>query len=184
MHGRQGRIEVICGSMFSGKSERLVSRLDRAMRYEKRRVIAFKHASDVRYHDTYIGCHGGLRFPARPVLDPKDIETMAVDYEVVGIDEGQFFNSDLVAACTRMADAGKRVIIAGLDLDSQGNPFPPMPALMAVAELVKKQHAVCVVCGDEASRSYHKIGKDTVIEVGAAQYEARCRKCFNEGQTK
>jgi len=168
--------------MFSGKSERLVCRLNRALKYERKRVIAFKHASDTRYHDTHIGGHGGGRFPATPTADIAVIEEMAREYDVVGIDEGQFFSHTLVAACTRLADAGKRVIIAGLDLDSKGQPFGPMPALMAVAELVKKQHAVCMVCQDEASRSFHKGGKDVQVEVGVEQYEARCRKCFNAGR--
>lgn len=172
----QGRIEVITGGMFSGKSEELVRRLRRAV-IGKRKVKAFKHASDDRYHRTHIGCHTGLQFEAIPAKDVRELDELILDVEVVGIDEAQFFDASLVELCEKLANYGIVVIVAGLDLDSSGQPFGPMAPLMAVAEKVTKLHAVCVVCGDEACRSYHKGMKQHQVEVGADQYEARCRKC-------
>jgi len=163
--------------MFGGKSVELVRRLSRACIAQKK-VKAFKHASDDRYHKTHIGCHTGATFEAHPLKLVENIEHHAQDYEVVGIDEAQFFGTELGPLCERLANQGKRVIVAGLDLDSQGNPFGPIPHLLAIADDVVKLHAVCVVCGEEATRSYHKGNKEHQVEVGASQYEARCRKCW------
>ena len=172
----RGRIEVICGGMFGGKSSELVRRLSRAQ-IARKKVQAFKHSSDDRYHQTHIGCHTGSTHEAIPVNTVADIEAMSEGFDVVGIDEVQFFDTCLVGLCERMANRGVRVILAGLDLDSDAHPFGPMPHLMAIAEEVTKLHAVCVVCGEEASRSFYKGRKDHQVEVGASQYEARCRNC-------
>ena len=173
----RGRIEVIAGGMFSGKSEELVRRLRRAT-IARKRVLAIKHASDDRYHQTHIGCHTGSTFAAMPMSNIAEMYAAAKDVDVIGIDEAQFFNAGLLQFCEEMATRGVRVIVAGLDQDSDGKPFGAMPHLMAVAEEVTKLYAVCVICGEEASRSYHKGAKSTQVEVGAAQYEARCRKCW------
>ncbi len=171
-----GRIEVITGCMFSGKSEELVRRLRRAV-IAKKSVRAFKHASDDRYDPTDIGCHTSVTFEARPV--PSTLELIAAwsGADVVGIDEAQFFGESLGPLCEALANNGVVVIVAGLDLDSDGNPFGVIPYLMAIAETVTKLHAICMVCGEDASRSYHKGGKTEVVEVGADAYEARCRGC-------
>lgn len=177
----KGRIEVIAGGMFSGKSEELVRRLRRAT-IARKRVVAIKHSSDDRYHQAHIGCHTGVTFEATPL---KTVEEIALyldrDIDVVGIDEGQFFEPGLAELCESLANRGVRVLVAGLDQDSSGKPFGPIPSLMAVAEEVTKLHAVCLVCGEEASRSYHKAGKTEQVEVGASQYEARCRMCWSLG---
>ena len=180
----KGRIEVIAGGMFSGKSEELVRRLRRAT-IARKKVFAIKHSSDDRYHQTHIGCHTGVTFEATPLRTTVGIsqflDSVSVPAEVVGIDEGQFFEWGLLDLCEELANRGIRVIVAGLDQDSNGKPFGPIPSLMAVAEEVTKLHAVCMVCGEEASRSYHKAGKTEQVEVGASQYEARCRKCWSLG---
>jgi len=163
--------------MFSGKSEELVRRLRRA-KIAKKRVKAFKHASDDRYHKTHIGCHTGATFEAIPLNLVEVLEDEATGYEVIGIDEAQFFEPGLASLCERLANKGVRVIVAGLDQDSNGKPFGPIPELMAMAEDVTKLHAICVVCGEDASRSYHKGLKEHQVEVGVAQYEARCRTCW------
>lgn len=182
-HSR-GRIELICGSMFSGKTEELIRRLRRAL-IARQKVQVFKPAIDDRYHGEKVTSHNGLDFKAQPVSVPADIAKM-LDPEttVVAIDEVQFFEPDVVALCEELADAGKRVIVAGLDTDFRGEPFGPIPDLMARAEEVDKLHAICVVCGQEASRTQRLIDgqpaaqDDPVVLVGAAEvYEARCRKC-------
>ena len=170
-----GRIEVITGGMFSGKTEELVRRLRRA-KIAKKNIIAFKHASDDRYDAVQIGSHNGLKFDAIPVTTIAELVEKAVEAEVVGIDEVQFFPPEIVDACEDLANTGVRVIVAGLDLDSMAIPFGPIPNLMAIAEEVDKLHAVCMVCGEPACRSQHKAGKADQVEVGAAAYEARCRK--------
>ena len=163
----------------SGKSEELVRRLRRAQ-IAKKCVLAVKHASDDRYHPTDIGSHAGTTLKAEPCHRVEDLREIARGVEVLGIDEAQFFGEDIVKFCTDWANAGVRVIVAGLDMDSEGNPFEPMPRLMAVAEDVTKLHAVCVKCGGDASFSYHRGHKEAQVEVGADQYEARCRRCFQE----
>lgn len=179
-----GRIELICGSMFSGKTEEMIRRLRRA-EIARQQVQAFKPAIDQRYHVEKVTSHNGLHFEAQPVASAADILT-AVDpaTDVVGIDEVQFFDDDVVEVCEKLAQTGKRVICAGLDMDFRGVPFGPIPALMARAEDVDKLHAICVVCGNEASRTQRLIeGRpaafdDPVVLVGAAEvYEARCRQC-------
>lgn len=180
----RGRIEIICGSMFSGKTEEMIRRLRRAV-IARQQVQAFKPAIDSRYHVEKVTSHDGLHFQAQPVSQSKDI-LIAVDVEtdVVAIDEVQFFDSDIVMVCETLADRGKRVICAGLDQDFRGLPFGPMPELLARAEDVSKLHAICVVCGEDASRTQRLIEgspaafDDPVVLVGAAEvYEARCRKC-------
>jgi len=178
-----GRIELICGSMFSGKTEEMIRRLRRAV-IAKQQVQAFKPAIDQRYHIEKVTSHDGLHFEAQPVLRAADIlESLDPQTTVVAIDEVQFFDNGIITVCERLADAGVRVICAGLDMDFRGLPFGPMPALMARAEHVDKLHAICVVCGEEASRTQRLIeGRpaafdDPVVLVGAAEvYEARCRE--------
>ena len=174
---QRGRLEVITGGMFSGKSEELVRRLRRAQ-IARKRVKAFKHASDDRYDTVKIGCHSGLKFDAIPVASLNEIRDLARGAEVIGFDEIQFFHPGIVDVCEELANLGVRVIVAGLDLDSKGVPFGPIPHLMAIAETVTKLHAVCMVCGEPACRSQHKAGKSEQVEVGAAAYEARCRGCW------
>ena len=164
----------------SGKSEELVRRLRRAI-IAKKVVRAIKHASDDRYHQTHIGSHAGLTFEAVPLSTVAEMGFVVRGIQVLGIDEAQFFQPGLVEFCEEMANLGMRVIVAGLDQDSNGKPFGPIPHLMSIAEEVTKLHAVCVVCGEEASRSYHKGQKEHQVEVGASQYEARCRGCWGHG---
>ncbi len=179
-----GWIEVICGSMFSGKTEELIRRIRRA-KIARQKVQVFKPAIDDRY-DTYaVTSHNGEQFHAKPVQDATAIlDQVEADTLVVAIDEAQFFSDDIVKVAETLANQGKRVICAGLDMDFRGEPFGPMPELLARAEMVDKLHAICVVCGNEASRTQRLInGKpanyhDPVILVGADEvYEARCRAC-------
>ena len=180
----EGRLELICGSMFSGKTEELIRRLRRAV-IAKQKVQVFKPAIDSRYHTERVTSHNGIDFEARPVTSAKDIESMLdPDTTVVAIDEVQFFDIAVVDVCDALAEDGKRVICAGLDMDFRGVPFGPIPQLMARAEEVRKLHAICVVCGDEASRTQRLIDgepaafDDPVVLVGASEvYEARCRLC-------
>lgn len=182
-HSR-GRIELICGSMFSGKTEELIRRLRRAL-IARQKVQVFKPVIDDRYHVEKVTSHNGLDFEAQPVSRAADIvEMLNPETTVVAIDEVQFFEPDVVDLVEELADAGKRVIVAGLDTDFRGVPFGPIPDLMARAEEVDKLHAICVVCGREASRTQRLIDgrpaaqDDPVVLVGAAEvYEARCRAC-------
>lgn len=179
-----GHIELICGSMFSGKTEELIRRLRRAI-IARQQVQVFKPAIDDRYHGQKVTSHNGLDFEARPVASAADIpQELEPGTTVVAIDEVQFFDGDVVELCETLADEGLRVICAGLDTDFRGVPFGPMPDLMARAEHVDKLHAICVVCGGEASRTQRLIDgrpaayDDPVVLVGAAEvYEARCRRC-------
>jgi len=182
----RGRIEVITGCMFSGKSSELVRRLRRAQ-IARRGVVVVKHASDDRYDARAICSHNGSKLEAVPAQTVQDIERAVratLGCEVVGIDEAQFYGDELVILCEELANNGDgvRVIVAGLEQDSDAKPFGPIPALMVVAEEVTKLSAVCVVCGEPATRSYHKAGKAEQVEVGAAQYEARCRHCWLDGR--
>ncbi|MDP3273737.1 MAG: thymidine kinase [Deltaproteobacteria bacterium] len=176
-----GRVEVVCGSMFSGKTEELIRRLRRAL-LGRLRVQAFKPALDDRYHETKIVSHGALSLDAEVVHDARSLlESVRPDTEVVGIDEAQFFGMELVEVAQTLADRGVRVILAGLDQDYRGRPFEPVPSLMAIAEDVTKCHAVCTSCGGSASRSQRVIDTQggAQVQVGAADsYEARCRHCF------
>jgi thymidine kinase len=177
----KGWVEVICGSMFSGKTEELIRRLNRA-RIARQKVEIFKPAVDTRYHETEIVSHNSNSIPSTPVQSSLHILLMNHDADVIGIDEAQFFDVELVYVCQTLASQGKRVIVAGLDMDYLGEPFGAVPALMAVAEFVTKVHAVCMVCGDPASLSFRKIANQSLVMLGEQDtYEARCRHCFNEG---
>jgi thymidine kinase len=172
-----GWIEVISGCMFSGKTEELIRRLRRA-RIAKLNVIVFKPSVDKRYSPDEIVSHSDQSLPSRIVESPRDIMAQSKDAHVIGIDEAQFFSADLVDTCNQLADAGKRVIVAGLDQDYRGIPFEPMPQLLAVAEYITKTLAICVVCGNPADKTQRKIVSDERYLVGASEsYEARCRKC-------
>ena len=178
----QGSIEVICGSMFSGKTDELIRRLVRA-RIARQKVQVFKPAIDVRYAEGKVTSHAGADFDAIPVSEAKEIPSrLDEDTTVVAIDEAQFMDPNLVEIVQALAERGVRVLVAGLDMDFRGEPFGPMPLLMSKAERVDKLHAICMVCGDEASRTQRLVnGKparydDPVVIVGAAEmYEARCR---------
>ena len=179
-----GWIEVICGSMFSGKTEELIRRLRRA-RIARQEVQVFKPTIDTRYADREVTSHNGMQIEALPVEDTGQLrEMIAPETTVIAIDEAQFFDDDVVPLCEQLADDGLRVIVAGLDMDFRGEPFGPMPALMARAEQVTKLQAICVECGGPASRTQRLIDgepaayDDPVILVGASEvYEARCRGC-------
>lgn len=170
-----GWIEVVTGCMYSGKTEELIRRLNRAT-YATQRVVVFKPAIDERFGAEDVVSHSRNRFPCVAVRDAAEILQRVGDAQVVGIDEAQFFDAAIVRVANELADQGRRVVVAGLDQDYRGVPFDPMPALMAVAEYVTKTLAVCVVCGGPADRSQRLVARDVRILVGAAEaYEARCR---------
>ena len=178
---RRGWIEVICGSMFSGKTEELIRRLNRA-KIAKQKVEIFKPAIDTRYHVEDVVSHNANAIRSTPVSFAQDMLLLASSCDVVGIDEAQFFDEGLVDVCVQLANSGIRVIAAGLDMDYLGKPFGPMPALMGVAEYVTKVHAVCMQCGDIASYSFRNAASAQKILLGETDsYEARCRHCFLEG---
>ena len=176
---RLGTIEVITGSMFSGKTEELIRRIKRAV-LARQRVQAFKPRIDDRYDATRIVSHAAVSVDAVAVATSESLEARVDEgTDVVGVDEAQFFDRGIVDVCERLANRGVRVIAAGLDQDYLGRPFPPMPDLMAIAEEVTKVHAVCTVCGGPASRSQRLVStKATVLVGGSDSYEARCRTCF------
>lgn len=183
--GNIGWIEVICGPMFSGKSEELIRRLRRSM-IARKRVEVFKPAIDNRYSDDEIVSHGDLRMHSQVVRDAAEIPDR-IDWrsEVVGIDEANFMGPKLVEVTQRLADSGKQVIISGLDTDYLGRPFPPIPDLLAHAESITKTLAICVRCGNPAKHTQRLRGSNDLIVVGAADmYEARCRRCFEPGIPK
>jgi thymidine kinase len=179
-----GWIEIVCGSMFSGKTEELIRRVRRA-RIAKQKVQVFKPALDQRYHAEQVASHDGLQWEAVPVSNAREIlERLEPDTTVVAVDEAQFFDWELSEVCNHLAERGVRVILAGLDMDFRGEPFGPMPLLMAEAEEVTKLQAICVTCGAPASRTQRLIDgrpaafDDPVILVGGSEsYEARCRHC-------
>jgi thymidine kinase len=183
MKPESGSLEVICGSMFSGKTEELIRRLRRAT-IARQKVQVFKPAIDNRYDEVKIASHAGMNFDAQPIQRAAEIlEKLDPDTTVVGIDEAQFLDPEVVAVATKLADEGKRVLVAGLDTDFRGEPFGSMPLLLAKAEHVEKLQAICMVCGEPASRTQRLVnGKparydDPVVIVGAAEmYEARCRQ--------
>jgi thymidine kinase len=183
MRHTHGSIEVVCGSMFSGKTDELIRRLVRAT-IAKQKVQVFKPAIDVRYAVEKVTSHAGSNYDAIPVVNALEIrEKLEEDTTVVGIDEAQFFDPEIVQVAQALAAQGIRVLVAGLDMDFKGEPFGPMPVFMALAESVEKLHAICMVCGDEASRTQRLVnGKparydDPVVIVGASEmYEARCRE--------
>lgn len=183
MEHHSGSIEVVCGSMFCGKTDELIRRLRRAT-IARQKVIVFKPAIDNRYDELRVASHAGSTFEAIPVNKSDDIlKQLTVDVTVVGVDEAQFFDEGIVEVVKEMADKGIRVIVAGLDLNFKGEPFGCMPTLMALAERVDKLQAICMVCGEPASRTQRLVNDkpahydDPVIIVGASEmYEARCRK--------
>ena len=176
--GKRGSVEVIAGSMFSGKTEELIRRLRRAM-FAGLKVEIFKPAVDTRYSEDKVVSHDEKSIMSTPVENASSILLLASGVEVVGIDEAQFFDNSLVEVCTMLADGGTRVIVAGLDMDFSGRPFGPIPALMAVAEYVSKVHAICVRCGNLANHSYRKIKSDKVVVLGERDiYEPLCRSCY------
>jgi len=174
-----GWIEVIVGSMFSGKSEELIRRLNRA-RIARQKVQVFKPKIDARYSVEEIASHSGQKHDSKPVTTATEmLADIFDDTEVVGIDEGQFFDMDLVEVANELASRGKRVIVAGLDQDYTGKPFEPMPQLLSIAEFITKTHAICVKCGSTANYSQRTVESEERVEVGASdKYEARCRNCF------
>lgn len=179
-----GHIEVICGCMFSGKTEELIRRLRRAS-IAKQKVEIFKPNTDTRYDKDNVVSHNNTSIDSTPVENAVDIISLSTDCEVVGIDEAQFFDKDIIKVCRQLANNGKRVIIAGLDMDAQGEPFGPMPQLLAIAEFVTKLHAICTVSGSLASFSYKLTDSEKTVELGEADiYEARNRKYFYEGQAE
>ena len=178
---RSGWIEVICGSMFSGKTEELIRRIKRSM-IANQSVELFKPVVDQRYSIEEIVSHDARTIPSTPVDSPQNMLLYANNIEVIGIDEAQFFNHELVEVAQILAARGSRVIIAGLDMDYLGKPFGPIPDLMAVAEYVTKVHAICVQCGDLASHSYRKSSSKNKVLLGEKNfYEPRCRSCFDKG---
>lgn len=177
---RKGWIEVVCGSMFSGKTEELIRRLKRA-KIAKQRVEIFKPAIDVRYDETDVVSHDSNKIRSTPVTNSNNILLMSEDVDVIGIDEAQFFDEDLPNVCNELAFRGIRVVIAGLDMDFQGKPFGPMPALMATAEYVTKVHAICMHCGDLAHISHRTIVNDKLVVLGETEsYEPLCRACYTK----
>ena len=177
-----GSIEVIVGSMYSGKTEELIRRLRRAQ-IARQRVEIFKPVIDDRYAKDAIVSHSELRIPSRAVKNAADVLRHAHEAQVIGIDEGQFLGPELVPVVEKLARMGKRVIVAGLDQDYLGRPFEPMPQLLAVAEYITKTLAICVVCGAPANRTYRKVPRGGRVVVGGAEiYEARCRRCYDLGR--
>jgi thymidine kinase len=178
--GRKGWIEVVCGSMFSGKTEELIRRLKRAQ-FAKQKVEIFKPQIDTRYHEEKVVSHQGNEIHSTPVPSSSNILLLASDVDVVGIDEAQFFDMELVNVVNQLADSGVRVIIAGLDMDFKGQPFGPMPALLACAEYVTKVHAICMTCGSLAHISHRKTNETNLVVLGETDsYEPLCRDCYNE----
>lgn len=181
---RRGRVEVVCGSMFSGKTEELIRRLRRAQ-FAKQKVEIFKPAIDVRYSEEEVVSHEGNSIPSTPVDSSASILLMAQESEVVGIDEAQFFDDHIVEVCNELAARGIRVIVAGLDLDFKGQPFGPMPALLAIADEVTKVHAICVRCGALAYVSHRIVAGEKQVLLGEKQeYEPLCRECYAQAMNE
>ncbi len=177
---KRGSIEVICGSMFSGKTEELIRRMRRAQ-FAKQKVEIFKPSIDIRYSENEVVSHDKSKIQSTPVDSSGNILLLADDVDVVGIDEAQFFDDGLPAVCTQLANRGIRVIIAGLDMDFRGVPFGPMPALMAIAEDVYKVHAICVHCGELAYVSHRLVeGEKQVLLGEMSEYEPICRDCYTK----
>ena len=179
---KAGSIEVICGSMFSGKTEELIRRLKRA-KFAKQNVQIFKPCIDVRYSEDEVVSHDSHSIDSTPISSPAKMLEIAQDVQVVGIDEAQFFDESIVGVVQTLANRGVRVIIAGLDTDFLGKPFGPMPALMAVAEDIQKVHAICVRCGSPANHSHRLSKSDELVVLGETDiYEPLCRHCYNEAR--
>jgi len=180
---RRGWIEVISGSMFSGKTEELIRRLKRA-EIAHLKVEIFKPALDTRFHSAKLVSHDENAIPSKPVLNSKEIPQLARNVDVVGIDEAQFFDMGIVEVAEQLALNGIRVIIAGLDMDYKGQPFGPMPQLLAVADYITKLHAICVKCGNIASMSFRKTSDEGQVVLGEKEfYEPRCRLCYYKEKT-
>ena len=176
---RKGWIEVICGSMFSGKTEELIRRLKRA-KIAQQKVEIFKPEIDIRYDIEAVVSHDSNQIHSTPVPASANIPLLINDEQVIGIDEAQFFDMELVGVCNRLANQGIRVIVAGLDMDYKGKPFGPIPALLATAEYVTKVHAICVKCGNLANHSHRKTINDKLVMLGETEsYEPLCRNCFS-----
>ena len=175
---RRGRIEVVCGSMFSGKTEELIRRLKRA-KFAKQKVEIFKPSIDTRYSDNDVVSHDQNSIPSTPIDSSSSILLLAGDNDVIGIDEAQFLDDGLVDVCNQLANRGTRVIVAGLDMDYKGVPFGPMPALCAIADEVTKVHAICVKCGALAYVSHRLVKNDKRVLLGETmEYEPLCRECY------
>ena len=176
---KSGSIEVICGCMFSGKTEELIRRIRRA-KIAKMSVIVFKPKIDSRYSNTEIVSHNKIKIDSYCVQSSKEIINYSINFEVIGIDEAQFFDNDILKVCKKLASLGKRIIIAGLDKDYRGKPFGPIPKLMCEADYLDKLRAICLKCGDSASYTKRITKEIDQIVVGEMdKYEARCRHCFN-----
>ncbi len=177
---KRGWIEVICGSMFSGKTEELIRRLKRS-ELAKQKIEIFKPQVDTRYHELKVVSHQGNEISSTPVPASANILIMANDADVVGIDEAQFFDDELPNVCSQLANQGKRIIVAGLDLDYKGQPFGPIPQLLAIAEYVTKVHAICLQCGNLAYVSHRKTKEESLVLLGETDnYEPLCRICYNK----
>ena len=177
---RPGRIEVVCGSMFSGKTEELIRRLRRA-EFARQKVEIFKPAIDTRYSDDEVVSHDRNSIPSTPVDTSSSILLLSSDIDVVGIDEAQFFDAGLVSVCNDLANRGIRVIVAGLDMDYKGVPFGPIPELCAIADEVIKVHAICVKCGAVAYVSHRLVASDRRVMLGEqSEYEPLCRECYRK----
>ena len=174
-----GWIEVICGSMFSGKTEELIRRVRRAQ-IARQKVELFKPSIDTRYSENEIVSHDSQKLPSRVVKDANEIIPLSLEAQVVAIDEAQFYKKNLVKVAKTLANMGKRVIIAGLDTDYRGEPFQPIPELLAIAEYITKTHAICVICGNPANFTQRKTESDDQVLLGTSDiYEARCRNCYD-----
>lgn len=182
--GKRGTIEVITGSMFSGKTEELIRRLRRAQ-FAGLKVEIFKPSLDKRYSEDRVVSHDDKSIVSTPVDNASSILLLAGEVDVVGIDEAQFFDSSIVEVCNRLADNGVRIIVAGLDMDFMGNPFGPIPALLSIAEYITKVHAICMRCGSLAQYSFRKSEEEQVVVLGEKdKYEPLCRECYNNAQKK
>ena len=181
---KNGCIEVVCGSMFSGKTEELIRRLKRAQ-FAKQKIVIFKPTVDNRYSDVEVVSHDFHKITSHPISDPTEMLKIDPDVQVVGIDEAQFFDERLVDVCQQLANRGVRVIVAGLDTDFLGQPFGPMPRLMAVAEDVQKVHAICVRCGALANHSHRLSKSEDLVLLGEKNvYEPLCRDCYNAARAR
>jgi len=184
LEGKRGSIELITGSMFSGKTEELIRRLRRAQ-FAGLRVEIFKPSLDNRYSETRVVSHDEKSINSTPVDNASSILLLTGDVDVIGIDEAQFFDNSIVDVCNSLADSGIRVLIAGLDMDFMGKPFGPMPALLAIAEYVTKVHAICMRCGNLAQYSHRKSNEAQVVLLGEKDiYEPLCRACYNKVMNK
>jgi thymidine kinase len=182
--GRRGSIEIITGSMFSGKTEELIRRLRRAQ-FAGLKVEIFKPSVDNRYSDKKVVSHDDKSIMSTPVDNAGSILLLSGDVDVVGIDEAQFFDDSVIEVCNKLADEGVRVIVAGLDMDFMGNPFGPIPKLLSVAEYITKVHAICMRCGSLAQYSFRKSEEEQVVVLGEKdKYEPLCRSCFNKALKK